>query len=74
MEASITVTRERLYEEVWTTPVSTLAKKYGLSDRGLGKMCERHRVPRPGRGYWAKRHAGGIAEQPFDDLHPQRLV
>jgi hypothetical protein len=35
-----------------------LAELYGLSDRGLSKTCERHLVPVPGRGYWAKIEAG----------------
>jgi hypothetical protein len=50
--------REKLYEQVWSTPVHILAKEYGLSDRGLAKVCSRLRIPVPGRGYWAKRAAG----------------
>src|SRR5689334_367844 len=53
-----TVTREELYSEVWSTPVQRLASRYGLSDRGLAKICDKHRIPLPGRGYWAKRAAG----------------
>lgn len=51
-------TREELYELVWATPVSTLAAEVGMSDRGIGKMCERLDVPTPPRGYWAKHAAG----------------
>jgi len=46
--------RERLYKEVWETPVSQLAPKYGISDVGLTKMCKRMAIPVPPRGYWAK--------------------
>ena len=58
------VSRERLYEEVWTTPVLTLAKRYGLSDRGLGKLCAREAIPVPPRGYWAKIRAGKKLKRP----------
>lgn len=50
--------REELHELVWSTPIQTLAAKFGLSDRGLAKTCERHLVPVPGRGYWARIEAG----------------
>jgi hypothetical protein len=50
--------RDKLYEEVWTTPMKTLAKKYGLSDVGLAKTCRKLSIPLPGRGYWARKEAG----------------
>ena len=52
------ITREQLYELVWQEPASTLGPRLGLTDRGLAKVCERLGVPRPGRGYWAKKRAG----------------
>jgi len=52
----IKLSREELFDEVWTDPISTLAKKYGLSDVGLAKICKRHSIPLPGRGYWAKKN------------------
>jgi hypothetical protein len=54
----VRVTREELYEQVWSEPMQTLAKKYGLSDVGLAKTCRRMRIPLPGRGYWAKKQFG----------------
>lgn len=54
----LTVSREQLYEEVWSEPILRLAKSYGLSDVGLAKLCKRHGIPRPPRGYWAKLQAG----------------
>jgi hypothetical protein len=50
--------RDELYEEVWTTPMKTLAKRYGLSDVGLAKTCRKLSIPLPGRGYWARKEAG----------------
>jgi hypothetical protein len=36
----------------------TLAAEFGVSDVGLAKACERHRIPCPPRGYWAKKQHG----------------
>jgi hypothetical protein len=48
------ITREELYEAVWSEPVQKLALALGISDVGLAKICKKLNVPRPGRGYWAK--------------------
>ena len=52
------IRRKELYEEVWTLPVTKLAKRYGLSDVGFAKICKKYNIPRPPRGYWARRQAG----------------
>jgi hypothetical protein len=62
-DGSIVLTRDELYKLVWTTPVVRLAKEFGLSDSGLAKACERLKVPRPGRGYWARRQHGRPARR-----------
>jgi hypothetical protein len=54
----IYVSREELYEKVWNTPVYRLAPEFGLSDRGLAKLCARMEVPVPGLGYWRKVELG----------------
>ncbi len=54
----IQLTREELYEKVWSQPLIHLAKELGLSDRGLGKVCTRLDIPLPGRGYWRKIELG----------------
>ena len=58
MENKSRLSRSELYELVWSEPMSTLAPKYGLSDVGMAKICRRLRVPRPWRGYWARKDAG----------------
>lgn len=58
------LTREQLYELVWSEPISIVAPRLGLSDRGLAKACERLHVPRPGRGYWEKKRSGKRVRQP----------
>ena len=59
---SITLTRQQLYDRAWTTPLDALAKELGLSGRGLGKVCERHDIPVPPRGWWSKKAAGHPVE------------
>jgi len=41
------ISRKELYQEVWSTPMTKLAKKYGISDVGLAKVCNRNNIPRP---------------------------
>ena len=52
------VSREALYEAVWTDAVTLVAPRYGLSDVGLVKICKKLGIPVPPRGYWAKVKAG----------------
>lgn len=66
MERSIRVfTRRELYELVWSRPIQKLAEEFGISDRGLAKICMRHRVPSPSRGYWARLAAGQKIKRPL---------
>jgi len=57
-QRGVTISRKELYRRVWSTPVSILAAEFGLSDRGLARLCERYEIPVPPRGYWAKLAAG----------------
>ena len=52
------LSRQDLYELVWARPVTQVAEEFGLSDVALHKICKKHRVPVPARGYWAKLAAG----------------
>ena len=47
-------TRKELFDLVWSTPMSRIAKKYEISDTGLRKLCKRHDIPVPLLGYWQK--------------------
>ena len=62
------LSRKELYDLVWSKPMSALAKEYGLSDRGMAKLCIRNSIPVPPRGYWAKKEAVQPVKQP--DFHP----
>jgi len=52
------LTRKELYDLVWSEPMSTLCKRFGLSDNGLRKHCKAMDIPTPPMGYWAKLKAG----------------
>lgn len=60
----LTVSRQDLYELVWSKPMIELAKDFGLSDVALAKRCRRLGVPVPGRGYWARIAAGQTPRRP----------
>ena len=63
MDHSIRLTRNELYEKVWSQSVSSLAKEMGISNVRLAKICKRYNIPRPGLGYWAKKQAGLKVQQ-----------
>ncbi len=71
---TIRIPRSELYEQVWTTPMRKLAARHGLSDVGLAKTCERHQIPRPPVGYWAKKQVGKAPPRPaLPNLHTPGL-
>lgn len=53
-----TYDRETLYKEVWAEAVTTVAKRYGVSDVAIRKICKSMSIPLPPLGYWAKKRAG----------------
>lgn len=70
----VKLSREELYELVWKTPATKLARQYGISDVGLAKICKRYKVPRPPRGYWAKlAHGKRVRRPPLPKLNDEAL-
>src|ERR1700679_3446739 len=60
------LTRRAMYDLVWSRPMTKVAEDLGISDVALKKICDKHRVPMPSRGYWAKKAAGKPTKQiPF---------
>ncbi len=47
----MTVNREKLYEQVWAEPMTTVARQYQVSSNYLARICHRVGVPVPPRGY-----------------------
>jgi hypothetical protein len=56
--------REKLYEEIWSEPVSKVSKRYEISDVGLRKICVSLDIPVPPRGFWEKLAAGKPVNKP----------
>ncbi len=54
--------REDLYNLVWTSPVSEIAARLGVSDVALAKLCRRAGISIPGRGYWQRAESGQLIE------------
>ena len=54
--------RAKLYEEVWIEAVTTVAKRYGISDVALRKICRKLAVPLP---------PGGFRLRTFEDVELQ---
>ena len=61
---TVELRREELYERVWSMPMQRLSKEFGLSDVGLAKLCRRHQIPVPGRGYWRRLETGHQSDRP----------
>lgn len=64
-QRTVTYRRSELYDQVWSEPMQTVAKRYGVSGVALAKMCRKMRVPYPGRGYWAQIAAGKKSRRPL---------
>ncbi len=54
----IHLTREELFEQIWSKPTTKLAMEYGISDVGLAKICKKLNIPRPPKGYWLRKYPG----------------
>src|SRR5271163_3673434 len=52
------LTRQAMFDLVWSKPMTKVAEGFGISDVALKKICDKHRVPTPSRGYWARKAAG----------------
>ena len=58
------VSREALYEMVWSEPMLRVAARFGVSSTYMARVCTLLNVPRPERGYWAKQAVGKAPKQP----------
>ena len=52
------LSREHLYEQVWSIPMTRLSRNFNLSNLDLAKICEKHHIPCPPVGYWTRKHLG----------------
>ena len=63
-ETSTPVTREALYELVWSEPMIKVAPRHGVSSSYLARICSLLNVPRPHPGYWNKLAVGKAPKKP----------
>lgn len=71
-KSSDPVTRERLYELVWSEPLTKTAVQFGVPASQLAQACDSLKVPRPAPGYWGKLAAGRApARPPLPDIDVQ---
>lgn len=65
------MTRQELYDLVWSEPVSKLGPQYGVSGVAFAKACKRAGIPIPERGYWAKlRYGKSVDRTPLPPRRP----
>lgn len=64
MRKACSVCRAQLHRELWAEPALVVAKRYGISDVGLAKVCRRYGIPKPGLGYWAQHQVGKAPPPP----------
>jgi hypothetical protein len=57
------LTRKELYDLVWSEPMTTVCKRFGITDNGLRKHCKSMNIPTPPIGYWAKLQNGKTVEK-----------
>lgn len=57
------MTREELYDAVWTTAMHRLSKQYGVSNARLVRICDDHLIPRPDSGFWTRQRLGFEAKR-----------
>ncbi len=53
-----TISRNEMYEILWTKPLKAVEKELRLKSAHLVWLCDRHRIPRPPTGYWTLAKCG----------------
>lgn len=71
------ISRTELFEDAWSRPMLRIAEDYGVSSTALKKTCDRHEIPTPPRGHWAKLEVGRGEPRPqlspASDPHLERI-
>lgn len=69
------VTRESLYEQAWSTPMTKIGERYRVSSSYLARVFTSLNIPRPPVGYWAQVAAGkGNARPVLPESRPGDLT
>jgi hypothetical protein len=59
------ITRETLYEIVWSESMLKVAARFGVSSSYMARVCTALNVPRPAAGYWGKAAVGRAPSRPM---------
>lgn len=66
-----TLSRQALYDLLWSIPAGKIAHDLGISNALLGKICMRFNIPKPSVGYWRQLETGkGSPTMPLPPLLP----
>lgn len=58
------LTREELYERIWKTPATKVARELGITDVAMFYLCRNYDIPKPPKGYWSMVAIGRPSERP----------
>ena len=65
------VTRESLFDLAWSTPMTKISSRFGVSSSYLTKVFVSLNIPRPPVGYWAQVAVGKAKARPvLPDAQP----
>lgn len=65
------VSREEMYQLVWSEPMIKVAERFGVSGSYLARVCTILNIPRPERGYWSKLAVGKAPNaEPLPEAQP----
>ena len=54
---TVKLTRQQIYDEVWSSAVSGMALKYNIPYSAMLKQIKDAGIPIPPPGYWTKRNS-----------------
>lgn len=57
------IKRKKLYDLVWSVPMTTLSKQFNMKSTYLKKICVDFNIPTPTSGYWLKLKHGKLVEK-----------
>ena len=58
-----TISRQKLYDEIWTISARKVAEKYEIAYARFLKICSENSIPIPPSGYWTKLQFGKPVEK-----------
>lgn len=72
----LTLTRQELYDLVWSTPLTTLEKTHQLSANDFRTLCKNYHIPLPKSGHWTKVQFGlAVSREPLpDQADPSEII